>query len=220
MTVIQRLSVADQIYGELRNRILRGDLAQGSRVVEAQLAKSLGVSRAPIREAVNRLTEAGLLESRTHIGTTVVQMTAEKLRKLYLVRVAVECQAIREVVSQPGARDTSVLKGHIKEMHRFAKAKDLQGLVASELAFHQAMWELADNPYVDRVAGLIADHVRLALAVDNAGYGELSQVADEHELLVRMIEGNDPEAAAAALADHIMASLESAVRAQPVAAEG
>ena len=77
VSVIQRHSVADQVYFDLRNRILSGQIAQGERIVEASIAKSLGISRAPIREAVNRLTEAGLLESRTHYGTSVIQMSTE-----------------------------------------------------------------------------------------------------------------------------------------------
>lgn len=210
-STIQRNTVADQVYADLRGRILSGEIPQGERIVEAALAKSLGISRAPVREAVNRLTEAGLLESRTHFSTTVLQMTPEKVRQLYAVRVAVETLAIREVVRRHRPEDIDLLKGLIKEMMARAKAKDVPGLVEAELAFHEALWKMAANPYVDRVAGLLFDHMRLALTVDNAGYSDLMDVAREHEPLLAAITGGDPDKAAQALSAHIMTSLETFV---------
>lgn len=208
---IQRNTVADQVYADLRNRILSGEIEQGERIVEAALAKSLGISRAPVREAVNRLTEAGLLESRTHFSTTVLQMTPEKVRQLYAVRVAVETLAIREVVRRHRPEDIDLLKGLIKEMRTQAEAKDVPGLVEAELAFHEALWKMAENPYLDRVAGLLFDHMRLALTVDNAGYPDLMDVALEHEPLLEAIASGDPDKAAQALSTHIMTSLETFV---------
>ena len=71
--------------------ILCGRRPRGSRVVQVHIAKSLGTSRASVREAVNRLVQAGIRETRPHHGHTVVQMTVEKALKLYDIRVAIEC---------------------------------------------------------------------------------------------------------------------------------
>ena len=210
---IQRLSVADQVYDKLRARILSGELAQGSRVVEAQLAKELGTSRAPVREAVNRLVEAGLLESRTHYVNTVVQMTPAKVRQLYAVRVAVETLAVREALARGGI-DLKLLKARIREIRTYAKAKDPAGLAAAELRFHAALWSMARNPFIDLVAGLLADQMLLALAVDNAAYGDLEDVAREHEPVVEALATGDPDHAASVLRDHILVSLEALAKAQ------
>lgn len=209
VSVIQRHSVADQVYFDLRNRILSGQIAQGERIVEASIAKSLGISRAPIREAVNRLTEAGLLESRTHYGTSVIQMSTEKIRELYAVRNAVEALAIRAVAERHTAEDIKSLRTLIDTMSEFARKGDLPGLVDAELEFHETLWRMAKNPYIEKVAGLLFDHLRLALTIDNAGYKNLMDVAQEHEPLVQAIESRDPERAAKALAEHIMTSLEA-----------
>lgn len=209
VAVIQRHSVADQVYFDLRGRILSGQIAQGERIVEASIAKSLGISRAPIREAVNRLTEAGLLESRTHYGTSVVQMGPEKIRELYAVRNAVEALAIRAVTERHTIEDIRALRGLIDKMSAFAENNDLAGLVEAELEFHETLWRMAKNPYIEKVAGLLFDHLRLALTVDNAGYSNLMDVAQEHEPLVQAIESRDPDKAASALAAHIMTSLEA-----------
>jgi DNA-binding GntR family transcriptional regulator len=209
VSVIQRHSVADQVYFDLRSRILSGQIAQGERIVEASIAKSLGISRAPIREAVNRLTEAGLLESRTHYGTSVIEMSTEKIRELYAVRNAVEALAIRAVTEHHTSEDIKSLRDLITRMSEFAGNGDLPGLVDAELEFHEALWRMAKNPYIEKVAGLLFDHLRLALTIDNAGYKNLMDVAQEHEPLVLAIERGDPDKAAAALAEHIMTSLQA-----------
>lgn len=209
------MSVADQMYDQLRGRILSGELPQGSRVVEAQLAKTMGTSRAPVREAVSRLLEAGLLEGRAHHGSTVIIMTAEKVRQLYHVRVAVETMAIREVIAHGRHRDLRALKAQVRAMQARARANDPPGLVMAEMRFHEVLWSLAGNPYIDRVAGLLADHMRLALAVDNAAYADLAEVAREHEPLIEAIESGDADRAAQVLTEHIMQSLDALARAQP-----
>lgn len=213
IVAIQRLSIADQIYGELRARILSGVLARGSRIVEGQLAKSLGISRVPIREAVNPLMEAGLLESRTHYGNTVVKVTADKLHQLYAARVAGEQLAVREVVHKGRRHDLWMLKASVREMKARVRAEDLPGLVETELGFHQALWAKAGNPYIDRAAGLLVDHMRLALAVDNAVHTDLAEVAREYESLLATIAEGDLDRTAAALESHIMSALEAPARA-------
>lgn len=207
--VIQRHSVANQVYLDLRNRILTGQIPQGERLVEATIARSLGISRAPVREAVNRLMEAGLLENRTHFGPSVVQMSAEKIRELYAVRNSVEALAIQAVARRHSKDDIAELRHLIDVMSDRAEHNDLPGLVEAELDFHETLWRMADNPYIQKIANLLFDHMRLALTIDNAAYGNLIDVAREHEPLVEAIETGDPERATEALTRHIMSSLET-----------
>lgn len=207
--VIQRHSVANQVYFDLRTRILSGQLPQGERLVEATIARSLGISRAPVREAVNRLMEAGLLENRTHFGPSVIQMSADKIRELYAVRNSIESLAIQAVAKRHSKEDIAELRRLITAMSDRAEEEDLPGLVEAELVFHEALWRMADNPYIQKIAGLLFDHMRLALTIDNASYGNLVDVAREHEPLVEAIETGDPERASEALTRHIMTSLET-----------
>ena len=207
--VIQRHSVANQVYSDLRNRILSGQIPQGERLVESTIARSLGISRAPVREAVNRLMEAGLLENRTHFGPSVVQMGNEKIRELYAVRNSIESLAIQAVTQRHSKDNIAELRFLIKVMSDRAEENDLPGVVEAELAFHEALWRMADNPYIQKIAGLLFDHMRLALTIDNAAYGNLVDVAREHEPLVDAIETGNPDKASEALTRHIMSSLET-----------
>lgn len=219
---IDRLSIAEQVYGRLRTAITQGEIPQGARVVEAQIAKDLNISRAPVREAVNRLLQDGLLESRTHYGACVIRMSPAKIRFLYELRAAVESLAIREVVRRRAELDLGPLRGEIEEMRRLSAEKDLAGLVEAELRFHRAMWTMAENPYVLRVGAMIDAQLRMALMIDNAQYAELKDVAEEHEPIIAAIEHGDADAAASLVTTHILSSLRSLddreeVTAEPVA---
>jgi DNA-binding GntR family transcriptional regulator len=204
---IDRLSIADQVYEHTRSAILRGELPQGSRVIEAQIAKTLGISRAPVREAVNRLLQDGLLESKTHFGPSVIQMTSDKIRYLYDLRAAIEGLAIRDVVRRLAHLDLTPLRSCIVEMKRRARKKDLAGLVEAELEFHRILCSLAENPYVIKVSTMLDAQVRMALTIDNSHYTNLSDVADEHEPIVNAIESGDTETAASLIQSHILSSL-------------
>lgn len=206
-TQIDRFSIAEQVYEHLRSSILRGDLAQGTRVIEAQIAKTLGISRAPVREAVNRLLQDGLLESKTHFGPSVIQMTSDKIRYLYDLRAAIESLAIREVVKRRLRLDLTPLRTCVVEMKRRARKKDLAGLVEVELEFHRLLCSLGENPYVIKVSKMLDAQVRMALTIDNAHYTNLSDVADEHEPIVNAIESGDAETAAGLIQTHILSSL-------------
>lgn len=223
---IDRVSVAEQVYRHLRSAILGGEIPQASRVVEAQIAKSLNISRAPVREAVNRLLQEGLIESKTHFGPSVIQMTPEKIRWLYEVRAAIESLAIREVVRRRKDLDLAPLRASVTEMKRLASKKNLAGLVEAELRFHRILCELAGNPYIVKVSAIIDGQVRMALTVDNAHYANLNDVANEHEPIIAVIESGEADTASAHIVRHIFSSLEAiesgrdAGREAPFAAAG
>jgi DNA-binding GntR family transcriptional regulator len=216
---IDRRSVADQTFQHLRAAILSGEIPQGARVIEAQIAKTLDISRAPVREAVNRLLQEGLLESRTHHGPSVIQMTPEKIRWLYDLRAAIEALAIRDVVRQRSKLDLSPLRATVAQMKRFAAKKDLDRLVQTELEFHRTLCHLAGNPYIVQMSNIIDAQVRMALTIDNANYPNLKDVADEHEPIIAAIEAGDAKGAGLFISAHILSSLKAIEAAKAAASQ-
>lgn len=206
---IDRLSIAEQVYEHLRAAILSGELEQGSRVVEAQIAKNLQISRAPVREAVNRLLQDGLLESKTHFGTSVIRMTMSKIRSLYELRAAIEGLAIREVTRNRKSLDLSPLDSCITVMKRHARKKELDKFVGAELEFHRILCELSGNPYVMKVSDMLNAQIRMALTIDNSYYENLVDAADEHEPVLDAIKKGDAGKARMLIEAHILSSLDA-----------
>jgi DNA-binding GntR family transcriptional regulator len=206
--VITRVSVADQIYAALRQNIVQGSYAPGERVIEAQVAKTFAVSRAPVREAVNRLLQEGLLEARTHHGPSVVHLTPETMRDLYELRAAIESLAIRKITLRAGTVDVAPLVDCIADMEICASKGDLAGVVEAEMQFHRHLRELSGNSYVISMGHHLDGIVQTALTKDNGSYPSLQDVAEEHRPVVNAILSGDPDAAADILTRHILESLQ------------
>ncbi len=192
--VISRVSVVDQVYDSLRHSILSGDIPQGSRIVELQIARSLGTSRAPVREAINRLLQAGLVETRPHHGPSVIQMTYPQVAKLYRLRAAVECAVIEEIARQSPQPDMQALASWIDRMSELARQPRetaFRAFVEADLRFHETLWAMSQNEYIERVAMQIGDQVQMALAVDNARSADLAAIAAGHIPLYEAIAARD-----------------------------
>ncbi len=160
-----------------------------------------------MREAVNRLVQEGLLETRTHFGPSVVEMSSTQLRQLYEVRLAIETLAVREICRRERSADLQPLHDLVERM-RFASRKgDLVKVVEAELKFHRALCELAENPFILQVGEMLDGQIRLALALDNARYPELEEVAEEHVPLLAALHEGDADIASAMLEEHIMKSI-------------
>ena len=203
--VIHRQSVVDQVYETLRGAILSGEMAQGSRIVEAQVAKALGTSRAPVREAINRLLQAGLVETRAHHGPSVITMTAAQAAQLYRLRSAVECAAIEEVVARPasGFPELNTCIDRMRKLAARPRGVALRPFVEADLQFHQTIWVLSGNEYVVRMAGLIADQVLLALALDDSRSADLAVIAENHQPILEALVDRDADRAVRLMRTHL-----------------
>lgn len=96
----ERTTVADRILNQLSEAILRGELRPGSKLSEPELARRLGTSRAPLREAIGRLEERKLVTRAPHVGARVVELTTDKVQEIFVVREALEGIAAREAATR------------------------------------------------------------------------------------------------------------------------
>lgn len=206
---IERNSVADQVYALLKSDILNGQISLGERVVESKVASRLRISRAPVREAVQRLIQEGLLETRTHHGPSVIQLTRDDIKQLYEVRIAIESRAIIALCKAQNADHLQQLELQITKMRQASHSGDAKALVENELEFHTMLCRFAGNAYLLRISESLQDQVRLALTLDNANYSEMRNVAEEHTPLVQAIRSGDSTAAIQQLEIHILASLDA-----------
>jgi DNA-binding GntR family transcriptional regulator len=210
---IGRQSVASQIYDFIKTQIRTGKLRQGAQLVESRLAKDLKVSRAPIREAVQRLSQEGLLDSRIGRSWTVRTLTPDDIRDLYHVRAQLEKLAVRRVIELDRAAAVLKLNKRIEHMHRMAATGNLNKLAEAELNFHLQLCELSRNKYVIDLYGIVAEHVRLSFAAINTAYANINQVAAEHVPIVERIAEGDIEGAQRLVELHIFNSLDEKIAA-------
>lgn len=199
-------SLKHDVYAAIVARIHRGELRPGDRVSEAEVANRLGISRAPVREAMSQLAHEGLIVRKPRSGSFIAQLTQMDLEDIREARLLIECHAARRACRRITAEDAAELRGLIAAMAQSAADRDHWTATASLNAqFHQTVARIAGNRVLERLwRGLDPLAWLLAPATEpNQEHSPLGLVA-RHELLLDALLSGDPDRAEAAFATHIM----------------
>jgi DNA-binding GntR family transcriptional regulator len=197
------VSKTERVYDVLRRRIRELTLAPGAALRKEEIALELGVSRAPVSEAISRLAEEGLIDVFPQHGSFVAQIRAADVRESLFVRVALEVEAMRRLANSADAAALEVLEGNLADQAKALKAGNLEEFYDLDEALHAAIFGAIEKPRALRLleaARAPLDRVR-RLALPEAGRPE--QTLSEHRVLVDAIRSGDGEYAAAAMRAHL-----------------
>lgn len=204
-------SLSTAVYGRVVDALLEGHLAPGDRLIMDRLAEGLDVSRTPVRDALLRLREEGIVEPHGRRGYTVTTLGSDEIRQLYEARYAIEGHAAAEVAAAGGERLERVRMA-------LADAAELPMTTARESflgnrAFHRAVVASLENPHLlscfDSIWGR---------AVTGWAYREFfaarpfSDFYEDHAKLVEEMAGGEPERARTAMLAHIATGLEASTQ--------
>lgn len=201
------------IARSLRRAISSGEFPPGTQLGEAALARQLGVSRGPLREAMQRLTQEGLLVSHRNRGLFVPDLTPEAVSDMYLLRRAIERSAIQRVL-QLGvqAEAADALDAVVDQMAGISEGTDSPEMVAADLDFHHELVEAARSDRLSRVHETVIVETSMCLRAMQSTYRPGEDRVAEHRELAAAIRAGDLERAWAALDEHMrdgLARLES-----------
>jgi len=184
----------------LLTRILDGDLTPGDPIRELDIASRLGVSQAPVREALRDLASSGLVEYQPNRGTRVRMIRREDLAHFYPVRAALEGIAGEQAASHL-AGDTAVLDTHIARMLDAAQREDIYAFARASTDFHRTIVTAAGNrPLLDAWQAL---GIEILTAVSLATTAHpLEDAAQEHLPIAQALDAGDAKKAAALLRNH------------------
>ena len=209
----------DRAYVYIQRKIARGDLAAGTSISELALAKELGSSRTPIREAVRQLVAEGLLEHTPNRGAVVVQLARQDIIDLYELREALEVYAVGKV-ARIGIRPTDVqrLRGLANEINQLRgeliaggaselNDEQMHRFVGSDLGFHTLLMRAAANVRIQKVVNETRLLIRV-FSIHRRGHTleELDRIHQSHGEVLDAVESHQPERAMACLANHIQGS--------------
>jgi DNA-binding GntR family transcriptional regulator len=198
---VARTVLREQIKEILLERILRGELEPGERLVETRLARELGTSQAPVREALRDLQLLRLVESEPFRGARVRAVDDADLLPAFPVRAALEELAAREAARRADG-DVAPLERELEAMERAARNEDWRTQIAHDLGFHRAMVELAENqPLLDCWLALGIE-VSTAFAVYWTYWDQL-ELAAFHVPIVEAIRAGNPTLAGAEARKHV-----------------
>lgn len=202
-TQLNNKPLREQVVDILRDAMLNGDLKPGQMLVETELAAQLGVSRAPIREALQRLQSEGFLDIVPYHGTTVRRLTRRDIEELYSLRSSLETFALRRVAERDGVHGAKVLREIVAGMLDAAKSGDLSGINRLDRRFHNTIIELSDHNLLQGLWNNVSLRVRQVMSLRNAHFSDLTEIARNHLPIVDALEAGHIDEAAALLSQHI-----------------
>ncbi|WP_448190994.1 GntR family transcriptional regulator [Azospirillum sp. sgz301742] len=196
-------TVSASIYRELRDDILSLRRKPGEAIAEKQIAEAYGVSRTPVREAVLKLADEGLIEVFPQSGTFVSRIPLAALPEAIAIRRVLEEATVRYAAQRATRSQVARLRACLELQRERDAAGDLEGFHQADEEFHALLAETAGYPgfwtLIQQVKVQVDRYRRLTLPVR----GRMSVVISEHEAVLEAIAGHDPDRAVQALTAHL-----------------
>jgi DNA-binding GntR family transcriptional regulator len=203
---LRRDSTPERIAAQLRSGITSGRLPPGQALREVEVARQLGVSRGPVREAFQRLIQEGLLEAHPARGVFVPQLTAADIADLYLARGAVETAAARLLARSGTPEALSELSTALAGLEA-APDDDWNELANLDLHMHEVLVRGTGSMRLARAFGTLAAETRLCMVALESFYSERADLVTEHAEIVQAIQRRDAATAASLLDRHMADSV-------------
>jgi DNA-binding GntR family transcriptional regulator len=205
---VPRRSTVEIISDELRSAIMYGSLAPGSQLGEADLAARLGVSRGPLREAMQRLVQEGLVRSEPHRGLFVITLAEEDMEDVYLARLAIERAACQMIMARNRGEALVRLTEALQTLVGAAEQRDRIAMSDADQAFHQVLVAASGSPRLERMAQTLLVEARMCLSALQDKYPEPEDLVEEHRKLVEAINDGDEERLLRLIEEHMTDSIE------------
>ncbi|WP_149361124.1 GntR family transcriptional regulator [Lolliginicoccus suaedae] len=200
---VARQSTAELIADRLRIAIMRGALAPGAQLGEADLAASFDVSRGPVREAMQRLVSEGLLHSIRHRGIFVIELTMDDIEDVYFARAAIERGALCRILDGRREATHAALGPAVEMMRSAADRGDAAAVSDADQQFHEVLVQSSASPRLVRAARTLLIETRMCLGALQTTYADVHEQVTEHSCLRDAIGAGPPEIAYQLLAHHM-----------------
>lgn len=200
-SAISRSVLADQVKDRLLQDILSGRYPPDSRIVETRVARDLGTSQAPVREALRGLEALGVVEILPFRGARVRRPTREELLEAYAVRYELEALGARLGVPRMTDEDFRELEELGEEMQRSAADGDRHAVAVADASFHARMLQVSGNATLERVWRSLEPFSRTYITLVAPG-GDEHWTANLHPAIIEALRTRDPEQVVLALRRH------------------
>lgn len=201
LSALEYRHMGDLAYGAIRDAILAGQLLPGSRLGQDELARQLGVSRAPVRDALNRLISEGLV-SPTPKGVVVAEMTARELQEVFEVRALIDGYATGKACGHVTQDEIDRLQENLDETARLTESGDIHSLVKAHADFHRILYDNCGNSELARIARSIWDRSYRYRITGLLNKDTARTSLDEHRAILAAIRSGNADHAQELMARH------------------
>jgi DNA-binding GntR family transcriptional regulator len=195
-------STAGVIATQIRDALMAGALGPGSQLAEAELAIRLKVSRGPVREALQRLVQEGILTEIRNRGVFVPKFAANDVTDIYLSRQAIESAAVITLIESETAQ-TQALERVLRRMNAAVKGTRWSTVAALDGEFHQQLVKATGSPRLLRMLDTLIVESRICIMALEGAYQATEELVDEHNRLYDAIHQRDKPLALQLITDHM-----------------
>jgi DNA-binding GntR family transcriptional regulator len=214
---VRRETLGAQVYHLLRDRILRGEIAGGSRLIQGPLSEEIGTSRIPVRDALKRLESDGLVKCDETGRYSVVQFSTEDAEEVYAIRRQLEPFAVELAARAMTSEAMGEIKSLFNELNKAARRRQLEKYIEINTSFHMAIYEASGMVRLVRIIrGLYSGVPSLTPIVLE---GRIVRSQEEHAEIVDRLAARDGAGAARAMDRHIENALAELQKSKRVTSE-
>lgn len=211
----RRHPATDGCYDYLLQAIVSGELQPNQRLIETELAQTLGVSRGAIRTALIRLEQEGVVDRERNRGARVRLISESEAVEILEARTALECLAIRHAAMNATEGDVTDLRSMLDEMKTAREHDDLLAVSAVNGRLHRRLIEIARHTTVARLLEMLrSQHVRFQYRTILAP-GRSTRSFEEHCAIVDAVAAHDPDSAESAMRRHLCHVIEALKQTRP-----
>ena len=202
-------SLEQSVFLQLEEEILNGELKKGDTLTENSLSARLGVSRTPIRAALHRLAEEGLIKMETNRGVTVLGVSEGDLIDIYTIRMRLEGLAAREAADNISPADLAELRESVELSEFYIRKRDTEHLKELDTKFHEIIYRASSNPRLDKILSELHRNIRVYRKLSLSVSDRLEKSVEEHREILSAIESGNADEADKLTTEHIRQAMES-----------
>jgi DNA-binding GntR family transcriptional regulator len=197
------------VYDDLRNRIISLELAPETTLVRAELAENYNVSQSPVREAIMRLEQDGLVVSYPQSRTVVTKIDVARIREEHFLRVAAECEVVRQLAEMGESSAVTKAKGILKLQEALVGDTEQIDLFKQlDDSFHAALFAGVGQSNLHLQISARNGHLGRVRTLDLPRSGKMFSVLEGHKAIIAAIQSGDGNAATAEMRQHLSGTME------------
>jgi len=187
--------LAQEVVSDIKRAIVNGMIKPGEKINETQIARDMGISRSPVREALHMLKKEGVVVSIPYKGIFVNLLGKKDIEDMYIIRGLLEAYAIEKVIENKNEKILRCLKKNVEDIEKDVEKKQLQDLVSKDIEFHRNICIFSGNKKLIDIWEGFQTQIEVLINLESGFYERFQLLAVEHrELLSLIIEGKVKEA--------------------------
>jgi DNA-binding GntR family transcriptional regulator len=206
---MRKKNLKEQVFDELKNRILYAKLSPGVKISDNEVAREMGISRTPVREALVRLAGHGLVEELPNRGFRVRVLTLREIEDLYIMREALEVLAVRLAIQNMDSEKTRILGQLLKNYVPIINAQDFAKHIQLDHRFHFQIVSYSNNAFLTQTFRSLQDQIRIVRHYEHLRSDSYQKIYNEHQQIFNFMVKGETAKAKSAMSRHILQAMKN-----------